>query len=244
MREDMHKVIVERPRHGSRMSNWKTGLRYHAGRIAEAVEDAEGFDDGAVRRRHRYSDKTLNEHLRPLERYLHSQVNRPWDKVYSEIRQGIDTRSAIGLHVMQHLEDFVSVRTYIEDGKVYAHERWSRNPQVVSGLYVHPVTGLLRFAPQRRRNGWRAVWDREDELNFVAMSETLEYEKIEGLWFRMEYHFNDLEANPQQEVRSLVLKRQCDAKTSRRIEAGVYGAVVNKGWFYRVTLPRWALRRR
>lgn len=70
MREDMYKVIVERPRHGSRMST-------RDGRIFRESENAPfklGMKKGYANR------KWLNENLSPLKRWLQSQVNRPWNQ--------------------------------------------------------------------------------------------------------------------------------------------------------------------
>lgn len=58
--------------------------------------------------------KQFNEHLRPLERYLHKQVNRPWNKVYGEICQQFDRRSALNDHILSHVEDYVEFTTPFE----------------------------------------------------------------------------------------------------------------------------------
>jgi len=81
-------------------------------------------------------------------------VGRPWNKVYSEIRERIDARSALGLHVLQHLEDYVATNTFLKDGKVFEYRRFGCVGEV-RGLYVHPVTGLLRYPKpaKKRPNG-------------------------------------------------------------------------------------------
>jgi hypothetical protein len=222
MRSDMHKVIIERPRPGS---SWlpakKTALRLRSVEVANAAAEPDAYDSGPRRASARRYDKSLNENLAPLARYLHRQVNRPWTAVYGEIRQTIDTRSAIGMHVLQHLEDFVTLHTAIRDGKVVGLRRW-RDLAPVEGLYVHPVTGLLRLAkpPRRPRPAAR-------EANLVRVSQTLEFEKIDGCWFRLEYRLPDPAENPK-EPRALALKRQCDRKTVRRIEAGEFGPLTRK----------------
>jgi hypothetical protein len=73
MREDMYKVIVERPRRG------KEG-------DATAARLRKDFD-GTMRLGMRvgYGYRSLNENLAPLRRYLHAQIGRPWNKVFSEI---------------------------------------------------------------------------------------------------------------------------------------------------------------
>ena len=85
MREDMFRVIVERPRR-TRGKPLKTKIRY--------VKD----DRHRITRRRiaceRGDQKWLNENLAPLKRYLFKQRGRKWDNVFSEIRARLDTVSA------------------------------------------------------------------------------------------------------------------------------------------------------
>ena len=214
MRSDMHKVIVERPRMlRSKWKNRKTALRLSEDQRAQAIGDAEDYDSGRARASSARHEKDLNENLAPLKRYLMRQVGRPWDKVYSEICRTIDTRSAIGLHVLQHVGSFIALDTFIENGRVC--ERSWRSVTEVSGLYVHPVTRIIRLAKRRQTQPKRA------ELSLVAVSETLEFEKIDGLWFQMEYRLCD--PDEPRAGRLLVRKSQCDRKAIRRIEEGTLG---------------------
>src|SRR5580704_2883348 len=213
MRSDMHKVIVERPRMlRSKWKNRKTALRLSETQRAQAIGDAEDYDSGRSRASSARHEKYLNENLAPLKRYLIGQAGRPWDKVYSEICRIIDTRSAIGLYVLQHVEDFIAVDTFIENGKV-CERKW-RCAMEVHGLYVHPVTGIIRLAKRRTTQPKRA------ELDLVAVNELLEFEKIDGLWFQMEYRPRNPEEGPEMPRRVLIRKCQCDRKTIRRIEQG------------------------
>jgi hypothetical protein len=148
MRSDMHKVIVERPRVlRSKWKNRKTALRLSESQRAQAMVEAEDYDGGPTRASSARHEKDLNENLAPLRRYLLRQAGRPWDKVYSEICRTIDTRAAIGLHVLQHLEGFIARNTFLENGRVY--ERRRNHATEVRGLYVHPVTGIIRVAKRR-----------------------------------------------------------------------------------------------
>jgi len=211
----MHKVIVERPRIlRSKWKNLKTARRLSESERAEAVHAADDYDSGHARASSARHHKWLNENLAPLKRYLMAQVGRPWDKVYSEICRTIDTRSAIGLHVLQHVDGFIALDTFIENGKVF--DRGWRYPSEVRGLYVHPVTGIIRMAKRR------AAQPKRRELTVVAVSEMMEFEKIGDLWFQMEYRpIQPHEAAGNPGVRRvLVRKSQCDRKTIRRIERG------------------------
>ena len=207
----MQKVIVERPRWGSRMPNISSTLKLTATDILEPDD----YDEGE-RPKRPVMRKMLNEHLGPLERYLHKQVGRPWDKVYAEIRQTIDTRSAVGLHVLQHIPDYVSI-----DGC----SAWAR-------LYVHPRTRLLRSRERRSsRTDWRARRADEADDNFVAVDENSSFEKLNGLWFRVTYGT----APARNEPRPVIAKHQLDRKTIKRVEAGELGTVTNKLYWNRVT---------
>ena len=71
MREDMDEIIIERPRWGSRMSHRRRARRFD--RKVEARRDPEGlpFRIGLKRAaREAGQSKSLNENLRPLQRYL------------------------------------------------------------------------------------------------------------------------------------------------------------------------------
>lgn len=42
----------------------------------------------------------FRDKLAPAQRWLASQVGRPWDKVYSELRAQFDSRTIAGAHVV------------------------------------------------------------------------------------------------------------------------------------------------
>src|SRR5258708_6483526 len=107
MRNDIKFLLVERPRIGSRKRSLKTARSLKAG-----VEYSDDFDAGpsvlpSSIAANRWSQKELNENLRPLYQFLRKSVGKPWNKVYSEIREQIDPRRTIGFHVLQHVEQFV-----------------------------------------------------------------------------------------------------------------------------------------
>jgi hypothetical protein len=157
MRKDMSKVIVERPRLG----RGSAGLR--PGRT-RAVEDDDGEPLAAVRggrapKGKAQKTKQLNENLNPLRRYLQSQLNRPWDKVYSEISAHLKPTSTVQQHVRDHLEDFVAVKTRMKAGVVMIGQRFGGERRLDEDhhrFYVHPRTGILRENPHYK--SWNARW--------------------------------------------------------------------------------------
>ncbi len=237
----MHKVIVERPRRGHASPSKKTHWRLRAKQAAEACADADGFDSGPSRAPVSRHGKWLNENLAPLERYLNRQVNRPWSKVYSEIRQVVDGRSAVRQHIWQHLFDMVETNVVMRDGRPHYISYGGLRP--VRGLYVHPKTGLLRRTKPTARPRHRPPYREPD---FILVSETLFFKKIGAFWFR----FTMRRMTPQEleewigkqpaahrpyliPPRILLRKQQCDRKTTQKIESGEFGPIVTQPWYLR-----------
>jgi hypothetical protein len=107
MRDDMARVIVERPRIPDH--------RRRKGRD-QPLEDLPAHE--GMRRPHLLNGegKTLNENLRPLRRYLDRQVGRPWNKVYADIAANLRVDNTVQQHVRDHLRDFVATNKLIEVG--------------------------------------------------------------------------------------------------------------------------------
>jgi hypothetical protein len=205
MRHDMYKVIVERPRHGRY-------LRLER-RVDELLDSprCEG-----LRARH-LQRKSLNENLRPLERYLATQVGRPWDKVYAEICAGIDRRNTVQQHIHQHLEDFVAVRVIEIGGQLHsATGRW-RDPSPLAQwhaarFYVCPRTRLLRanVFRERVRREWRQ--SRHDQRHVLppdrrVLDATRQLHRVDGFWYEVDVA-NVAEARAMQSRPFDVLRRK------------------------------------
>jgi hypothetical protein len=181
MRSDMFKVIVERPRRGG---------SYARERAPHALDDDSPMQEG-VRSRHRHR-KHLNENLRPLERYLHRQVGRPWDVVYSEVCAGIDRRSTVQQHIHQHLADFVAVRVSVIDGRLHGQTRWGEPTPLADrwapALYVDPSTGLLRLnreCQQARRQKARQA-TKAPAPDRVELAPLRQLHRLHGIWYDVE----------------------------------------------------------
>ena len=149
MREDMSDVIVERPRRGMRNSSRQAAWEKNA--CLEDLPTKEG-----VRRRHAAigSQRELNENLAPLKRYLQGQVGRPWNLVYRDICANITPRSAVQLHVRQHVWDFVERHVVVADDGIHGSPTAfaGRGHRLRAGeLYIDPVNGLLRRVRARRK---------------------------------------------------------------------------------------------
>lgn len=176
MREDMARVIAERPR-VKPFSN-REGRR-------QKLEDLPTHEGMRRARSWRGERKQLNENLAPLHRYLEKQVGRPWDKVYSEIAAHLRVDSAVQQHVRDHLRDFVAItaRRNIRNWRSsYRGGLWWQK------LYVDPVTGLLcrtdrlpeEKARRRAKRNWRPL-----PIERIALAEDSELRLIDGLWYEV-----------------------------------------------------------
>lgn len=142
MRFDMDKVIVERPRayrgHRGRRSP-SCGHRTRRGRAAQnrfLPEDLEHAPRHEAMGRG-YREKSLNENLAPLIRWLFKQVGRSWSSVYRELRGNLQSTSTVQKHVLDHVRQFVHLHTFL-------NERGQRCARVEKGVSVPIVWGLRR----------------------------------------------------------------------------------------------------
>lgn len=188
MRHDMYKVIVERPRRGTGQARSRP----------DPVDPEDSPRQEGIRKRHT-SRKWLNENLRPLERYLASQVGRPWDKVYSEICAGIDRRNTVQQHIHQHLDDFVAVVVIEIDGRLHRQRGWWGMQPLDSTwgprFYVDPHTGLLRrnrgrerarTADRDRRRSAAALRNGGHRPDLRVLDAANQLHRIDGVWYRVE----------------------------------------------------------
>jgi hypothetical protein len=190
---------------------------------------AREYDDGAVpltgRRIRAFSGpgKGFNENLNPLKRYLGRQIGRPWNKVFSEICETLDTGSTVKQHVRDHLQDLVAlnlVRTdagelrLVHDGGFYrADPRPWRQP-----YYVDPETGLLcdtrRYFRKRGidLNTWRRK-PRKPVRDRIIVSGDIELRRLGGIWYQI--RFGEVE-DAAGEPRPVASKRQLGRKELRK----------------------------
>jgi hypothetical protein len=154
----MAKVLVERPRDGWRVPRDR-------GRSPRALDDSpqrEGMRFGATKR--------PGEHLGPLGKYLGRQVGRPWNKVFSEMRERIKPGNTVQEHILTHIGQFLIVDAEKVTPSQQApcgirraphKRRWSAG--IDEGmLYVDPDDGLIKRT-RRRLKGPRPAAPRDAE---------------------------------------------------------------------------------
>ena len=181
----MHKVVVERPR-------WNPGPGKY-GRRANLPEELLPKFEG-IKRPHS-SRKGLTDLLGPLRRWLHSQLGRRWNDVYSEACAVIKPDSVVRAHIKTHLLEFVERHTFMRDRSVCVLDTWRGGgirPVTAkrfgrSAFYVHPETGLLReIKPVSRRDRQRAQREKRQQT-FRWLDDRFALKQINGIWFACQF---------------------------------------------------------
>jgi hypothetical protein len=208
MREDMSRVMVERPRIIDSIS--RKGRR----RSFDDLPKQQGMRRS---QRERGGHKRLNENLPPLRRFLERQTGRPWDKVYSEISARLRVDSTVQQHVRDHLRDFVAIRPrrgirawYWLGGCQSGESLWHQP------LYVDPRDGILKRTDrlpeakaQRKRKAERSPQTAVSER--IELSSHRELRRIKGIWYEIA-----LAPLPQPEYRSVTELQKVSLKRYQR----------------------------
>jgi hypothetical protein len=189
MREDMSKVVIERPRWGHCLPSSKTRLRIRCYDPDKEYDDLPKRVSGSRSKHIRAREiKYFSDLLGPLRRFLRKNVGRPWDHVYREMKESLDDRKVTGRHVFEHVDMDVETHALIgDDGELYKLGYGGRLLPVY-GFYVDPRTGLLcwrddalPWRPRGPSKGAGQVGAR------VRLSANTGYFKMKGIWYFIEY---------------------------------------------------------
>lgn len=184
MREDMAQIVIERPRYGSAARYHEVRLRGIARLDLDRLADLPRSE--GMRRPH-VDRKSQSDLLGPLRKFLVRQVGRPWNKVYSEIRERISPNSTIQLHILGHLNDLIETKTALgADGRVCRRGsnifgRGLSLDERPGQLYVHPVTGIIRRAPETRASWKRRAAEPEPQSKVIGPERELW--RCDGVWY-------------------------------------------------------------
>jgi hypothetical protein len=171
------KVLTERPRAGG-------GARIQPAANFKNVDFRDG-DDGPLpkldmgrKRKYGYDAKELTDLINPLRRFLEKNVGRPWDKVWSEICEGIDATSTTGRHLREHVEWMVELGV----------EKTAKGLRYPSGETVYPwgkygflyvdQTGILKH--QKAKKPIRKVLEPK-----VMKIDRRWFSRYKGFWFEL-----------------------------------------------------------
>lgn len=192
MRKDFKKVLCEEPRSGAwngkgRPLNKLKGFKKRIQRNTKGDYDnwSLPYQETMFGKRGR-GTKSFGEHLQPLVRFLRSSVGRPWNDVFSEIRERCPNDNAVNAHIYQHLWGYVVRHAQVIDGKV------CHPPDETFGVegfrevldrgrddtFYVDSNGILRRAPRR-------VFKKQKEANKNIIKDHGQiYVRQNGIWYK------------------------------------------------------------
>ncbi len=195
MRKDMFKVIVERERgNGRAPAGEKSRLAYGRRqkpkwKSEDEFEKIDKPSNESMKRSLGWNRKSLNENLNPLRRFMETQIGRPWNNVWSDICEVINSDSTVQKHVLDHVADFVVKNVYLKDKKPFVVDPFGfrHNGEIPVNSdnfrryyvgYVHPTTGIFTKIPKAPKKPVK-----EKLVDFVKISESQQMHKIGANWF-------------------------------------------------------------
>jgi hypothetical protein len=137
--------LIECYRHGTR-SKQKKGYKNKLKR--NLYEHAPMHE--SIKYMHGGGTKYFNDNLEPMMRLLNSRVGKNWNKVHATLCRRLSKKTVQGLHVFNHLYDFVYEKTFIEGNKIF-YTRFGQYQELISTekwpkFYVNHKTGQLMKA--------------------------------------------------------------------------------------------------
>lgn len=116
----------------------------------------------SMKYRHGGGTRTFNDNLEPLIRYLARSVGKNWNKVHADLCKQLKKNTVSGLHVFNHLYDFVTENTHVEGKRVYymqqgkSKELFSR--EKFPKFYISAKTGQLMKAKLITNKESKKLW--------------------------------------------------------------------------------------
>lgn len=219
MRHDMKDIIIDVYRRGRGYS--KTSQSFRA-RLKRANPDnlPTFLSNRFVR------NSYPNDRLAPLEKFLEKNAGRPWNDVYSEIREHCDTRSTRGQHLWEHVHSSVrdhyyhhshsSFRgAYIDDDGILQYKSSRR-------YYVRPTSPLTtipvsenvwyEYFPFINHDGKK--YSVEPRAQWYRMVRTFETSNV---WKDIYYERTLIDRILVPQTREVTTKRQCSKRQLKRI---------------------------
>ena len=193
MRPDFKQVLIDRPRSGGSKT-------YRNIRRGKTVKDPDHLPENQGMRRpydRGYRRKEFSDHISPLKRWLRKQVGRPWNKVWSEICQVVDSRDVIGKHLLSHVESEVEFPN--EPSKNY--HTW------VQPLHVDKK-GFLRLRKAKK-------YVQEPKMPEKVEIRGVIYRKIGGGWYSVKESRRDVLTKDGQFIGSIPIEYRTQLSQKR-----------------------------
>jgi hypothetical protein len=185
----LNEIVIERPRHGRRISLKKvTGYRKSLDKITQEALTDGLFQPYLIKPRNK--TKSLNDNLNPLRNLLRSRLGQPWNQVHSELSRRLDSNSMTGLHVLDHVRDYVTVNVELINDVPYSCGGGWRRFRALYGedtFYVHPETGILCAGGAKPIAPSIISGEGIAAKRSIRIDRYHRYERIDGIWYWVKF---------------------------------------------------------
>lgn len=184
MRDDIAKVIVERPRRGGAAGRHSKQYRREVAwpRLLQEGREEDSPTSEHIRRKWGWDRKEFSDFLTPVYGFLRKSVGRPWDDVWSEISSHLSLGSTTQRHVLGHVFDYVELHAVeLEDGTIASRDALNRGfTWFRSDFYVCPRTGDLCRHPD-------SVKSRKIRWRWTPGFPVVRFHRLDGIWYEVEF---------------------------------------------------------
>lgn len=197
----LSEIVIERPRSGMRISLKKfKGFKKQLDKLTQEASEDGLLSPYLIKPRNK--SKYLSDHLGPLRRFLRSHIGQPWNDVYSELCQRLDSSTMAGQHVLSHVWDYVERHVELIDGIPYSKPYCISHRQLGSHyrnqFYVHPETGILCAADKIPRKPKRTP----SQTDVIILDDYRQYQKLNEIWYLIT--FEEFPPPPRELVRDVL----------------------------------------
>jgi len=179
MRDDIAKLICERPRtgaHGGLSKQYRREVAW--GRLVQEGREEDSPLREQTRRKWGWDRKEFSDYLAPIHGFLRKSVGRPWDDVWSELAAHLSEASTTQRHVLGHVREDVVINAVEQDDGSITEPNGRKIYSYRSGsYYVDPRDGVLRAVKHEPRS--RSTW--------TPRIPAVRFHRIKGLWFEVEF---------------------------------------------------------
>ena len=185
MRYDMNKVVIERTRRGGKGGQRRTWEKASRPRQKDyldcGVEDDFRPRKESMRKKHVVNGdpKEFSDLLGPLEGYLFSKVGEPWNDVWSDICKVLKGNSLQADHIKGHVKQMVGGIPHSGESYFRADDWFAPGSRYGRSVYVNEEGILCKSEGESYRR-------KKEIYHYYRESDTVEYHKLNGAWFRVE----------------------------------------------------------
>lgn len=191
MRTDYDKIICERPRRGSSNSYGEVRAkveRYRSGDEDHTLPKHMGMRK-IFRQNYGVYAKEFSDYLAPLKRWLDKQVNRPWNKVKSDLHSMLDSRRTTDQHVWQHVKHWVEEHNVFVEGNDIVEYSYNRRHVLDDrSLYVD-AHGILK-RPRKKHVSYHGR-PKAYKVPYVKDGTHVQHNQIDGIWYEVTYKWRE-----------------------------------------------------